>query len=535
MCSDSTSCVRRIASRSTSVTCRRLATTLVHDPEILFLDEPTTGVDPVSRRDFWEIVFDFLRDGVTIVVATPYLDEAERCERVALMHDGRLLDVDAPAALKAQLGGRMVEVRTQQQTQALDALRQDREVRDAQRFGRSIHALLTETAAYRRVDDRLRANGIAIESVRPIEPGLEDVFVALLGEDANTASSDSPNPTARSTGRRPASPRSQPEQQTTPIGPVGEPVIDVQGLTRRFGDFVAVDSVSFTVSQGEVFGFLGPNGSGKSTTIRMLTGILAPSGGRARLAGFDAAGDARRIRPLLGYMSQRFSLYSELTVSENLDFFAGLYGVRLRERQANRDRALEIVGLDTRASALAGDLPGGHRQRLALAAAVLHRPRILLLDEPTSGVDPLSRRKFWDLIFEMAGQGVTVLVTTHYMDEAERCHRVAILEGGQMIATGAPDELRTAVGGRMVEVAVPRTVAALRAAREAPHVRQVTLHGAALHVLLSEESDTAVAALRDHLLRAGHEPGTIAPASLTMEDVFAALVDQRSAAAWARS
>ena len=478
-----------------------LSTTLIHDPAILFLDEPTTGVDPISRREFWQIVFDFLREGVTVVVATPYLDEAERCERVALMHEGKLLAVDTPAALKQRLGGQMAEVWAPAQGQALALLRADPDVRDAQIFGRSIHALLTEREAYRRVEGRLRDSGIDIESARCIEPGLEDVFVTLLDTD-------------KAGGRVASRPR-------VPSA-AGRTAIETDELTRRFGRFVAVDRLSFSVREGEVFGFLGPNGSGKSTTIRMLTGILPPSGGTARVTGFDIVREVSKIRPRLGYMSQKFSLYNDLTVSENLEFFAGLYSVPSRERRSRAEWALEKVGLVGRERAYAKELSGGWKQRLALASAILHRPAILMLDEPTSGVDPLSRRQFWDLIFEMTASGVTVLVTTHYMDEAERCDRLALLNAGRLVAAGTPAELRKTVGGSMIEVAVPQPLSALKVARAVQGVRQCTLYGARLHVLLRQGTETA---LRAALEAAGHQVDSMMRVPMTMEDVFTALVE----------
>ena len=494
-----------------------LATMLVHEPEILFLDEPTTGVDPLSRRDFWEIVFDFLGEGTTVVVATPYLDEAERCSRVALMHEGRFLEVDTPAALKERLGGQMAEIHAEDPARAVRWLRRDREVRDAQIFGRRVHALLDDRSAYRRVEERLqREADVEIESARCVEASLEDVFISLIG---------------RSGGKQPdgEAPSAVVSRRDGP-GEAGaeerEPAIDVEGLTRRFGDFVAVDGVSFRVGRGEVFGFLGPNGSGKSTTIRMLTGILQPSAGSARIAGLDVVSDGAAIRPQVGYMSQRFSLYGDLTAGENLDFFAGAYGVPRRLVDERKSRVLAAVGLEGREHLLASDLPGGWKQRLALAAAILHEPEILFLDEPTSGVDPVSRRQFWDLIFELAGRGVTVLVTTHYMDEAERCERLALLDAGRLVGLGSPDELRSRVAGRMIELSVDRPVSALRVLHGLPGVRQATLHGAAVHVLLDEVPGREDEALRA-LSAAGHLVRRMGPVPLGMEDVFVALVGDR--------
>jgi len=496
-----------------------LATTLVHDPEILFLDEPTTGVDPLSRRDFWELVFDFVGEGVTVVVATPYLDEAERCERVALLHEGRLLAMDTPSGLKRQLGGQMAEIWSPQQAAAVDALRRDPEVADAQIFGRSVHALLADMPAYRRVEARLRAEGIDIEAARCIDPSLEDVFTALL---ARTATTIRPQP-APQRGHPPAGGLDR-RLERRPIRRRAERAVEVEGLTRTFGDFTAVDGISFSLETGEVFGFLGPNGSGKTTTIRMLTGILPPTRGSARVVGIDTGLEAHKIRPLIGYMSQKFSLYDDLTVEENLQFFSGIYGVPRGTRRVRIRQTLAQVGLEGREKIRTAELPGGWKQRLALGAAILHEPRILFLDEPTSGVDPLSRRFFWDLIFEMADTGVTVLVTTHYMDEAERCDRLGLLSSGRLVATGTPGELRERVGGPMVEVEVADPVAALSALRALPLVRQSTLYGARLHVLLARQE--AEGEVRKALEAAGHRVHALKTAPLTMEDVFVALVEK---------
>lgn len=480
-----------------------LSTILIFEPEILILDEPTTGVDPISRRDFWQIVSDFLLEGVTVVVATPYLDEAERCNRVALMHEGRFLAVDTPAGLKGRLGGHMAEVWATEQGRALRYLRRDPEVKNARIFGRSIHALLTEPEAYGRVERRLAASGVSIEAARCIEPSLEDAFVALLGREGEGA-------------------EREPPPRVAPVVHQSRPAIEMDRLTRRFGDFVAVDELSLSVTEGEVFGFLGPNGSGKSTTIRMLTGVLPPSSGVARVVGFDVTREAAEIRPRLGYMSQKFSLYSGLTVGENLDLFSGLYDVPPRERRSRRQWVLGMLGLSGQEQRTVRDLSGGWKQRVALACAVLHRPDVVLLDEPTSGADPNSRLLFWDLIFELAASGVSVLVTTHYMDEAERCDRVGLISAGRLIALGTPAELRASVGGKMIEVDVAQPLAALRVAASVPGVRQATLHGARLHVLLSGNDAEPV---RVALETAGHRVEALGPVPLTMEDVYAALVE----------
>jgi ABC-2 type transport system ATP-binding protein len=227
--------------------------------------------------------------------------------------------------------------------------------------------------------------------------------------------------------------------------------VRLAGLTKRFGDFVAVDGVSLEVSKGEIFGFLGPNGAGKSTTIRILCGLLAPSAGRAEVGGFDVAREPEKVRANIGYMSQRFSLYDDLTVEENLDFFSGIYGVAAEQRIERKNYALAMAGMEDRRGAMTRTLPGGLKQRLALGCAILHEPPILFLDEPTSGVDPMARRAFWDLIYRLSEAGQTVFVTTHYMEEAEYCHRVALLYRGRMISLGAPAELKRQMGATSME------------------------------------------------------------------------------------
>lgn len=337
-----------------------LCCALIHTPEVLFLDEPTNGVDPVSRRDFWRILDTLLAEGVTIVVATAYLDEAERCHRVGLLHQGRLLACDTPENLK-------------------------------------------------RLADPVCVN-----------PSLEDVFISVMGEGADSA-----------VIRRPA-----------PDLAAAETAVSLEQLTRRFGTFVAVNRISLTVPKGEIFGFLGPNGAGKSTTIRMLCGILEPSEGNGHVAGFDITRQAEQIKENIGYMSQKFSLYEDLTVEENIAFYGGIYRLPSQELHERAEWVIEMAGLAERRSSKAGELSAGWRQRLALGCALLHRPPIIFLDEPTSGVDPLNRRRFWQLIHHLAAEGVTVFVTTHYMDEAEYCDRLAMIYHGDMVAVGTPLELK---------------------------------------------------------------------------------------------
>jgi ABC-2 type transport system ATP-binding protein len=308
------------------------------------------------------------------------------------------------------------------------------------------------------------------------------------------------------------------------------PAVTVRDLTRRFGAFLAVDHVSFDVEPGEIFGFLGSNGAGKSTTIRMLCGLLSPSSGSAIVGGIDVVRDPEGVKRRIGYMSQKFSLYELLTVEENLTFFGGLYGLddaRLKERKAF---ALDMAGLRGREQALTRDLAGGWRQRLALGCSILHEPPILFLDEPTGGVDPLSRRQFWALINRLSASGVTVFVTTHYLDEAEHCHRLALMHGGRIAAMGTVAQLKAAFADRtLVEVRTSMPMDALRALDGLPGVEKTSLFGTALHVLLAAGvRDTAFVAAR--LAQRGLAPESMAFVPPSLEDVFMDVVERETAA-----
>ena len=400
-----------------------LACTLVRSPRLLLLDEPTVGVDPVSRRELWSIVYRLVREeAVSVVLSTAYLDEAERCSEVVLLHEGELLGHGPPAGFSEKLAGRTYAVtapgwkkRALQQRLAgapgvLDAVIQGERVR-------------VVTAAPGAPDVETVLPGAAIAAV---PPRFEDSFVARL--KLRRPQDDRPEPAA-------------PAPQTPGEGS-GGPIIEVSHVQRRFGDFYAVRDVSFDVARGEVFGLLGANGAGKSTTFRMLCGLLPASGGRLQVAGVDLRRAAATARARIGYMSQKFSLYGNLSVRQNLRFFSGAYGLSGRRRGERVGWALDELALGDIAEAVSADLPLGYKQRLALACALMHEPEILFLDEPTSGVDPLARREFWRRINELAERGVTVLVTTHFMEEAEYCDRLAIMAAGEILALGTPAEIK---------------------------------------------------------------------------------------------
>ncbi len=304
----------------------------------------------------------------------------------------------------------------------------------------------------------------------------------------------------------------------------------LEGLTKRFGSFVAVDHVDLKVRRGEVFGFLGPNGAGKSTTIRMLCGLLRPSAGRATVAGYDVAHSPEQVRQRLGYMSQKFSLYADLTVMENIRLFAGLYSVPEKDKRERIAWALTMSNLNGRENLITGALPGGWKQRLALGCAVLHKPPILFLDEPTSGVDPIARRQFWTLIHQMADEGVTVFVTTHYMEEAEYCNRLALIDRGTVVALGSPSELKDkAVEGDLLLLECSHPGEALESLRRVPGVRDAAVFGNAIHLVV-EDASTAEPAIRNALLRLSNEVSRLERIRPSLEDVFVALTASRRAA-----
>jgi ABC-2 type transport system ATP-binding protein len=311
-----------------------------------------------------------------------------------------------------------------------------------------------------------------------------------------------------------------------------ETIVEVQNLAKRFGTFQAVAGISFAVRRGEIFGFLGPNGAGKSTTIRMLCGLLAPTSGSGRVAGFDIVHEAEKIKTRIGYMSQKFSLYDELTVEENIDFYSGIYQLSRSKKAERKEWVLAMAGLNDRRRTRTADLSGGWKQRLALGCAVLHEPPILFLDEPTSGVDPNSRRQFWDLIYELSGQGVTVFVTTHYMEESEYCDRLGVIYRGELIALGTPRALKTEhMQEAVLEIECERPNQAMELLERLPEVKETALFGKGLHAVTRDTNAApAIQAIRTALVGAGFRTVKIESIVPTLEDVFVSLIEARDRA-----
>ena len=405
-----------------------LACTLVRPPELLLLDEPTVGVDPVSRRELWQIVYRLAQnEGVTVLLSTAYLDEAERCDEVILMHDGEVLGHGPPQEFRERSRGRSYVVTSSgiNKRALQEKLSTAAGVVDALIQGESVRLVMEsdvrpDPAKLLPEDKRI--------SIQSVPPRLEDSFVTMLRKrQPEAGSAKSPGPM---TGELAHSNNGD------------GPVIDVKNVKRRFGDFYAVKGVTFRVDRGEVFGLLGANGAGKSTVFRMLCGLLPATEGRLRVAGVDLRRAAAAAREKVGYMSQKFSLYGNLSVCENLRFFSSAYNLSGQRQRDRTDWALDQFELGPMADVTSLDLPLGHKQRLAMACALMHEPAILFLDEPTSGVDPLARREFWRRINALAEQRVTVMVTTHFMEEAEYCDRLAIMADGEILAIGTPEEIK---------------------------------------------------------------------------------------------
>lgn len=400
-----------------------LACALLRKPRLLLLDEPGVGVDPISRRDLWKMVEDLTKEGIGVVWSTAYLDEAEACDSVLLLNEGKLLFTGSPAELTARVADRVFKVSgiTHGRRQKLASYLDDNDVVDGVIQGEAIRLVMKPGAKPPTPDGHSSASGVATTT-----PRFEDAFIDMLGGGPGG--------------------RSKLAETQTPFPTDGErPVIEARGLTKRFGDFTAADAITFDIPRGQIFGLLGPNGAGKSTTFKMLCGLLKPTAGEGRVAGFDLRRDAAEARNRLGYMAQKFSLYGDLSVGQNLSFFAGVYGLAGARKRERIQLMTEIFGFARLLDMSAKDLPLGLKQRLALACAVLHEPEALFLDEPTSGVDPITRREFWTHINGLVEKGVTVLVTTHFMDEAEYCDRISLIYRGRSIALGSPDELKAQV------------------------------------------------------------------------------------------
>ena len=549
-----------------------LICTLIHEPRLVILDEPTTGVDPVSRRDFWAILSLLLRErNITALVSTAYMDEASRFHRLSLFFDGRIVARGAPDEIVAAVPGTLVALKAERQAEVLAGLRgRFPEVEARGSWLRVFVNGAGEEEAVRRVREALDAMGAGAGAgagagmgpvvLRAGTPELEDVFIALLREkklfkedplpecmpsdcDAQRHYHNSKEPHPSDFVSRSTSVRPEPESGNESAGletgfcryddksfperngslrEEGGAAIEAEHLVRDFGGFRAVDGVSFRVAEGEIFGLLGANGAGKTTVIKMLVGLLQPTGGTGYVAGMGMLHASRTIKERIGYMSQVFSLYGDLTVVENIRLYAGIYGLGRKETRARTEWIIEMAELAGHEDRQTGGLPVGVRQRLALGCALVHRPRILFLDEPTSGVDPIGRRRFWDILFRLSRhESVAILITTHYMNEAEHCDHLALMYAGKIVADASPGEMKRrleAEAGQLLEVRTDSPLEALDCLRKAGF-EGVALHGRQVHLLAPHRQEQEHR-IREALAGNGIRLLAMAEQPLSMEDVF---------------
>jgi ABC-2 type transport system ATP-binding protein len=486
-----------------------LACALIIEPKILLLDEPTTGVDPVSRREFWDALADLSHQGITMVIATPYLDEAERCSRVALMYDGLIHQVGTPRELRENLGLQRLVVRASNLRQARTLLQKTPGINDTQRFGDHLDVMVKDAPAGEKlVRDTLHKANMEVQEITDAPPTLENAFVALLRQSKGEVHTP-PFPMKKTR-----------DQQSADVA------IGARNLTKRFGDFQAVQNVNLEVRYGEVYGLLGANGAGKTTTIKMLCGLVEPTSGEASLAGETGPLRSSSVRRRVGYMSQKFSLYDDLSIEENLDFFAGVYGVPPPERTEKQRWVFSFSGLEGRENLMTGSLPGGWKQRVAFGAAVMHEPRVLFLDEPTSGVDPLARRAFWRMINSFADSGMAILVTTHYLEEAEQCNRLGLLVAGELVAEGTPSSLKSAQKGHLLEIISDKPQLANNVLKGEMERWRISLFGDRLHVIVDEDAESGIRNITNRLTAAGITITSAREQPYSLEDVFIAVVEQ---------
>jgi ABC-2 type transport system ATP-binding protein len=485
-----------------------LCCALIGRPRLLLLDEPTTGVDPVSRRDFWDVLATIAHEGVTIAVATPYLDEAERCSRIALIHKGVIQQLGTPAELKRDLALHRLELRGAPISRIEELIGSEAAlqplVADTQEFGDRLDVLVKDM---RQAEDILK--GAAQRQHLPLafseqEPTLENVFALSMKRSEPPA-----------------------KQDPFPFRENGSPqdvAIRADNLSKDFGGFHAVRSVNISVAYGEIYGLLGANGAGKTTTIKMLCGLLEPTAGQMTLAGKSHNLRDPRVRQKIGYMSQKFTLYEDLTVLENLRFYGGVYQVPPDLMNERIDWVLKMTNLSGRENMLTRALPGGFRQRLAFGATVLHQPQILFLDEPTSGVDPLARRQLWSLIGEFARRGTAVLVTTHFLEEAEHCHHLGFMAAGQLVASGTPLEIKESQPGKLLEIRTVNNQAALGVLHEILPRWQASIFGDTLHVVA--ESDQQKQQVLDKLQRSNLAVQAMREIPFSLEDAFIGIAER---------
>lgn len=484
-----------------------LSCALIADPKLLLLDEPTTGVDPVTRRDFWDALTSLATGGMAIVVATPYLDEAERCHRVALMERAKIYDIDTPTHFRSKMGVTRLEVKVDPLAGAEDMLAASPEAQDVQRFGDRLDVMAANPdAAEANLRQLAESNGRRITEIRRSQPTLENAFVGQLRK-------------MRGVHKVPPFPKPRPSLNRHDV------VIGAKDLNKTFGSFKAVKNFQLEVRNGDIYGLLGANGAGKTTSIKLICGLLDPTSGSVTLLGRSKGLRATEVRSRIGYMSQKFALYDDLSIGENLDFYARLYGVDESVREERKRWVLEAAELKGESKMLTRSLPGGWKQRVAFGAAVMHEPYAIFLDEPTSGVDPLARRDMWKMINEFADRGAGVVVVTHYLEEAEQCNRLGFMVAGEIIASGSPSEVKANMKGELYEIEADHPDRALNVLKQKFGASRVSLFGNRLHLVTEndEQKRQAAAALEE----AGVQVLTQKAVPFSLEDVFISLIESR--------
>jgi len=494
-----------------------LCCVLIFQPEILLLDEPTTGVDPVSRREFWDVLASLSAENVTIIVATPYLDEAERCNRIALMYQGQITQIGTPVEIRNSLGLYRLEIHTDNIKKAEDilsnaVLKELSGIVDAQTFGDRLDILVKDLdAGKRKVEDLL--SNLHNTEINSADVTLENVFVARLRQ-RGSAPPYVPYPYYKSKADF-----KKTEQASNNIA------IGAYNLTKTFGTFKAVSNLTLEIKYGEIYGLLGANGAGKTTTIKMLCGLLSATSGKMFLGGESGNLRSNFLRKRIGYMSQKFTLYDDLTIYENLRFYCGVYGVPKKLQKTKINWVLEISGLLGQENMITGQLPGGWKQRVSFGASVMHEPEILFLDEPTSGVDPLARRQFWKLIEDFAHNGTAVLVTTHYLEEAEHCNRMAFMSAGEIITQGSPKEIKASQPGKLFEITIDLPQKANSLLKNILKSWQVSLFGNKVHVVL-ENPDTELPEVLSVLKENNINVICINQFPFSLEDAFIGIIER---------
>ena len=486
-----------------------LCCALVARPKLLLLDEPTTGVDPISRRDFWDVLGSVASEGVSIAVATPYLDEAERCNRVALIHKGKILQSGTPEDLRKGLGVKRLELRSSDLDSVfaqIDNARRagaDQAITDLQLFGDRLDVLTKDTQRSREFLNLLSNRSDCSFEIIEEDATLENVFVANLASFDKSHEVKFP--------------------YVNKAAKAGE-AIAADNISKRFGHFDAVKNLSLQINYGEIYGLLGANGAGKTTTIKMLCGLLDVSNGAVSLGGQKTGLRSVALRKEIGYMSQKFVLYDDLSVIENLNFYCGSYGLSGQARKERISWAIDTFELSGSERTMAAALPGGWKQKLSFAASVLHQPSIIFLDEPTSGVDPLARRQLWEYIRQFARNGAAILVTTHFLEEAEHCARLGFMVNGELVAEGSPSQIKAEQPGVLVAMKVSDLQKAYSSLKRVLEAWKVSIFASGLHVILDDEN--GIEFCRSHLRSIGVELISARKLAFSLEDSFISIVER---------